>query len=319
MDLRHLTYFLAVAEELNFGRAAERLHISQPPLSRQIMELEEELGVALFERGPKGVKITHAGQYLEKEAVRLLGRVALVKERIGAMRGGGPRLVRVGFVASAMYSFLPDLIGEFNRELRELSFEFVELATKAQAGSLLAGRIDIGFVRSWIDVEGIRFVPIANESLSLVRSAQIAPVDDNGDLEQYASLPFIAFSKEGAPGIAECASEACASAGFSPNTVFTAGQFDSVLRLVAAGLGWSIVPTSALFGSRLDIVSNELLKQPERIIIGSALREDEDDPVVLSLLEIARRQLDSRGRGLHQIKDGEKPQAQLPPSNTRKQ
>ena len=85
MDLRHLNYFLAVAEELNFGRAAERLHISQPPLSRQIMELEEELGVALFERGPKGVKITPAGLYLEKEAARLLGRVALVKERIRAI------------------------------------------------------------------------------------------------------------------------------------------------------------------------------------------------------------------------------------------
>jgi LysR family transcriptional regulator, benzoate and cis,cis-muconate-responsive activator of ben and cat genes len=302
MDLRHLTSFLAVAEELNFGRAAEKLHISQPPLSRQIMDLEEELGVALFERGPKGVKITPAGRYLEKEAVRLLGRVSLIKGRIGKIQDEGTRLVRIGFVASAMYSFLPELIGEFNRELHDLSFEFLELATKAQASSLLAGRIDIGFVRSWIDEEGVRFVPIAEESLSLVRSAGITPVNDAGDLEQYADLPFIAFSKDGAPGIAECAQKACAIAGFTPKTVFTAGQFDSVLRLVAAGLGWSIVPTTALQGSRLGLVSSELLKQPERIIIGAALREDEDDPVVLSLLEIADRHLNSPRRGLHPIK-----------------
>jgi DNA-binding transcriptional LysR family regulator len=303
MDLRHLTYFLAVAEELNFGRAAERLHISQPPLSRQIMELEEELGVALFERGPKGVKITPAGLYLEKEAVRLLGRVALVKDRIGTVQSEGSRVVRIGFVASAMYSFLPELIGELSHELDGLSFDFVELASNAQADSLLQGRIDIGFVRSWIDEEGVRFVPIAEESLSLVRSAVIAPAGDTGELEQYAELPFIAFSKGGAPGIAECANKACAGAGFSPKTVFIAGQFDSVLRLVAAGLGWSIVPTTALHGSRLGLVASELLKQPERIIIGAALREDEDDPVILSLLDIADRHLSSRRRGLRPIKD----------------
>jgi len=305
MDLRHLNYFLAVAEELNFGRAAERLHISQPPLSRQIMELEEELGVALFERGPKGVKITPAGLYLEKEAARVLGRVALVKERIGTIRNEGSRVVRIGFVASAMYSFLPELIGELRGELRSLSFDFVELATRAQADSLLAGRIDIGFVRSWIDEEGVRFVPIAEESLSLVRSAGMAPMDDAGDLERFATLPFIAFSMAAAPGIAECVQRACAGAGFSPKTVFTAGQFDSVLRLVAAGLGWSIVPTTALHGSRLGIVSSELLGQSERIIIGPALREDEDDPVVLSLLEITERHLSSRRRGLRPVQDRE--------------
>ncbi len=301
MDLRHLTSFLAVAEELNFGRAAEKLHISQPPLSRQIMELEEELGVALFDRGPKGAKLTQAGRYLEKEARKLLGRVSLIKTKVGSIQTEKARLIRIGFVASAMYSFLPELIGELTRELHDLSFEFVELATNAQASSLNAGQIDIGFVRSWIEDEGIRFIPIAEESLSLVRAAELAPPGDAGDLKQYAKLPFIAFSKSGAPGIAECAQKACASAGFSPKTVFTAGQFDSVLRLVAAGLGWSIVPSPALHGSRLGVVSNELPNQPERIIIGAALREDEDDPIVLSILDITNRHLTSRLRGFHPI------------------
>lgn len=299
MDLRHLTSFLAVAEELNFGRAAERLHISQPPLSRQIMELEEELGVALFERGPKGVKITPAGQYLEKEAARLLGRIAVVKERIGTIRFGGPRLVRIGFVASAMYSFLPEVIGEFSRELPDMNFEFIELATTAQADSLLAGRIDIGFLRSWIDEEGIRFVPLAEESLSLVSPKAFAPKDEKAGLEHYAGLPFIAFSKVAAPGIAECAQKACARAGFTPKTVFTTGQHDSVLRLVAAGLGWSIVPTTALQGPHHGLVSKELLGLTDRIVIGVALREDEDEPAVLGLLDIVRKHLHIERQGLH--------------------
>jgi DNA-binding transcriptional LysR family regulator len=304
MDLRHLTSFLAVAEELNFGRAAERLHISQPPLSRQIMELEEELGVALFERGPKGVKITAAGRYLEKEASRLLGRVAVIRERIGTIGDEGKRLIRVGFVASAMYSFLPELIAELTLGLPDLSFEFHELATDTQGKALLAGRIDIGFLRSWIDEEGIRFVPIAEESLSLVRSPRVAPDEDAADLAGYAKLPFIAIQKSAAPFIAECAQKACAGAGFSPKVAFTADQFDSVLRLVAAGLGWSIVPTTSLQGNRLDLASSELLKQPERIVIGAALREEEDDPVVLSLLEISERHLSSRREGLRPLRGG---------------
>jgi len=297
MDLRHLRSFLAVAEELNFGHAAEKLHISQPPLSRQIMELEEELGVALFERGAKGVKITSAGRYLEKEASRILGRVSLVKERIGAIKCEGKRLVRIGFVASAMYSFLPELIEEYCRDLHSLTFDFIELATNAQAKALQAGQIDIGFVRSWLDEEGIRFVPIDEESLSLVRAARIAPKNDTGNLGQYADIPFIAFSKAGAPGIAELAVKACARAGFSPVIAFTAGQFDSVLRLVAAGLGWSIVPTLALSGLRLGIVSNELKDLPDRIMIGAALRDDEDDPAVLSLLDVAQKHFASGKEG----------------------
>lgn len=296
MDLRHLNGFLAVAEELNFGRAAERLHISQPPLSRQIMELEEELGVALFVRGPKGVSITPAGRYLEKEAELLLGRVNLVKQRIGTIGSEGIRQVRIGFVASAMYSFLPDLIENYCRDIHSLSFEFVELASNAQAKALLSGQIDIGFVRSWLDEEGIRFVPIAKETLSLVRSARVGPMNEIGELGDYAEEPFIAFSKANAPGIAECALRACQSAGFSPKTVFTAGQFDSVLRLVAAGLGWSIVPTMALSGARLGLVARELADLPDRIIVGAALREDEDDPVIQSLLDIAERHFRERPR-----------------------
>lgn len=301
MDIRHLEHFLAVAEELNFGRAAKRLNISQPPLSKQIKELEEELGVELFKRGPKGVSITPAGTYLAGETLRILGRLKLVRQRIRKIGDEGTRLVRVGFVASAMYSFLPELVAKYQEELPRLVFSFVELPTNAQGSMLLKGEIDIGFVRSWIDEDGIKFKALATESLSLVRSERMTPAEDTGALERYRDLPFIAFSKSGAPGIADQALQACARAGFVPHSIFTAEQFDSVLRLVAAGLGWSIVPTSALSGLRLDLRSNELPGPTDRIEIGVALRADEDDPVLMSLLEIADRHFSAGRKGITPI------------------
>ena len=132
MELRHLVYFRAVAGELNFSRAAGKLNMSQPPLSRQISELECELGVSLFKRGPHGVTLTPAGRYLELEASRLLGRVELLKERIGKVELCASRLVRIGFVSSAMYSFLPDLVASFRVSFPELTFDFIELGTDEQ-------------------------------------------------------------------------------------------------------------------------------------------------------------------------------------------
>jgi DNA-binding transcriptional LysR family regulator len=293
MELRHLRSFLAVAEELNFGRAAERLHISQPPLSRQIKELEEELGVELFVRGPKGVSLTPPGEFLAAEAAKLLGRADGLKERVASMGAREKRRVGIGYVSSAMYSFLPELAGVYGREHPCVAFDLIELPTEAQARALLSGRIDLAFVRSWFVEDGVRFIPLAEESLSLVRPAGPGPFESARNLEDFSSLPFIAFSKEKAPGIADAVERLCAHAGFAPRAVFTAGQFDSVLRLVAAGLGWTIIPSLALSGSRLNLVSTELSSLPERIVVGAALREDEDDPLILSLVDAATRYFNS--------------------------
>jgi Transcriptional regulator len=288
MELRHLAYFRAVAEELNFSRAAERLHISQPPLSRQIGELEDELGVALFRRGPHGVTLTHEGAYLLDESRRLLGRVDSLKERIGNVEISAARLIRIGFVASAMYSFLPDLVGRFHKEFPGLSFEFLELATGEQGKALLSGKIDLGFVRSWIVEDGVRFVSLAEEALSIIYSRSLTASSIPYRIADFRDLPFVSFSGSCAPGMAEYANLVCARDGFAPRTVYSAGQFDSVLRLVSAGLGWAIVPTIALDRQGTDLESLPVKSLEDKIMIGIAIREDDTDRVIAELERITR-------------------------------
>lgn len=287
MELRHLVYFRAVASELNFSRAAKKLNISQPPLSRQIMELEEDLKVTLFKRGPRGLTITPAGRFLAQEVTKLLGRIEIIKERIGKAELWDSRLVRIGFVPSAMYSFLPELIGMFKQTFPALSFEFLELSSSDQREALLSSRIDLGFARAWIVKDGIKFIPLAEESLSLVYSASMINLKKNEGINRFKELPFISFSKTSAPSISHYANMICANAGFSPRVASTSGQLDSVLRLVSAGLGWSIVPTKSLSNFNMKINARELKDLPEMIILGIAIQEGNNDLLVSSLLDIA--------------------------------
>jgi Transcriptional regulator len=289
MDIRQLRYFLSVAEELHFGRAAERIHISQPPLSRQIMDLEEELGVKLFERTPKGVLLTPAGNYLKIEASRLISLSERVRERIGAIGQEATRHIRIGFVGSTLYSFIPELLAFLRGEMPGLAFELQELSSDEQAKALSTGKIDIGFLRSWLREPGIDFSPVTEESLSAVFSRSLPGLQAGAStLEQLEGQPFIAFSKGCAPGIAEVVERICDRNGFAARTIFVANQYDAVLRLVASGLGWSIAPTLAVKNSRLGLESFELTDLPERIVVGVARLEGDCDPTVKALVEIIR-------------------------------
>lgn len=288
MDLRQLSSFMAVAEELHFGRAAERLHISQPPLSRQIMDLEEELEARLFERTPKGVELTPAGAYLKIEASKLLSAATSIQELIRKIGGSGTRRVRIGYVGSAMQSFLPELVGVFRKRLPQLSYEFVEMGSDEQGKALRTGKIDLAFLRSWQRESGIHFISLFEESLFIARARDFpGPEGDCAELASYRELPYIAFSKTCAPGIAERAKGACERAGFVPHAVFTANDFDTALRLIVAGLGWSIIPSLTLRNPPLDVLVSEIAGLPEHIAMGMATRGDEGDRIVHELLEIS--------------------------------
>jgi len=251
------------------------------------MELEQELNVTLFKRGSRGLSITPAGRFLEQEVVKLLGRIEVIKERIGKAELWESRIVRIGFVPSAMYSFLPELIGVIKKAFPDLSFEFLELSSSDQHEALLSSRIDLGFVRAWIVKDGIKFIPLAEESLSVVYSSSLINLKKHESINRLKELPFISFSKTNAPSISYYANMICANAGFSPRVVSTSGQLDSVLRLVSAGLGWSIVPTQSLSNCTIKLNARELKDLPERIIIGIAIQEGDSDLLVSSLLDIA--------------------------------
>jgi DNA-binding transcriptional LysR family regulator len=299
MEIRHLKYFLSVAEELNFGRAAEKMHISQPPLSRQIMDLEEELGAKLFERTSKGVELTPAGRYLRHEAARLVSMSELIKDRVATIGRESSHHIRIAFVGSVLYSFIPELVRFLRNEMPSLSLELKELPSAEQAKALAAGKIDVGFVRSWLSEAGVRFVPVAEEMLSVALGRELPGLAAGAaSLDCLASLPFIAFSDNCAPGLADLAEHICLRAGFTPQTVFVANQYDAVLRFVAAGLGWTIAPTMAVKNSTLesDLVSFELSDLPERIVVGMALRDGEDNPLILELADSVRRYFLQRGK-----------------------
>ena len=152
MELRHLKYFVAVAEELHFGRAAERLHIAQPPLSQQIMNLEEELGVKLFDRSRRTIQMTEAGAYFLKEAQHILSHVEEASETARRIyRGQAGRLV-VGFVGSVVHTFLPEGLRAFRENFPEVELVLQELNTADQIKSLHAKRIDVGFLCAILNV-----------------------------------------------------------------------------------------------------------------------------------------------------------------------
>ena len=157
MELRHLRYYVAVVEEQSFTKAAEKLFIAQPPLSRQIQNLEAELGVQLFERGSRPLKTTEAGQFFYQHAVKLLSNAEEVKamtQRVGLVE----KTVTMGFVGSLLYGLLPKIVYLFRQQQPHLKIELIEMSTKDQIQALKEGRIDVGFGRLRISDPAVRRV-----------------------------------------------------------------------------------------------------------------------------------------------------------------
>ena len=147
MELRHLRYFLAVAREMSFSRAADQLHIAQPPLSRQIHQLEEELGAALFDRTARPLKLTPAGQFFQAQAQLVMDRLAEARTATARIARGQRRWFGIGFVPSTLYGALPEVIRRFRAAQPEVEVGLLELTTVQQIDALKAGRIDVGFGR----------------------------------------------------------------------------------------------------------------------------------------------------------------------------
>lgn len=283
MELRQLRYFIAVAEEMNFHRAARRLHISQPPLSRQIDSLEKELGALLFERRGGGIVLTKAGGLFLEGARRLVADAEILARETGLAGGQGPATLRVGCVGSIMYSFFPELLAYAQPRMGGLRFEIAELSTEDQAEALLSGGLDIGFLRGWAPRPGLRFLPLGEESLSLLYPARLAGKARSGGLAALAEEPFVSGS---APGLSEKIAEACGRAGFSPRKAFECGQFSSIVKLVAAGLGWSIAPAFALRKMSMEGVEQSALE--DSILFGVAHRDGPLPRPVEEFLGLAR-------------------------------
>ena len=289
MDLRHLRYFVTVAEELHFGRAAKRLHMSQPPLSMQIRALEIELGVTLLNRTQRHVALTQAGAALLGEARHILARVeqaVLTTKRAG--RGEIGELA-IGFISVADYNVLPLVLREFRRRFPLVQLRLRESTTDAQIRDLMAGRIDVGFVLPPIGEPALESVPILREPLiaALPEKHPLARKAGKLALEKLKDAPFILFPRANAPGLYDDVVSCCKAAGFSPRVTQEAIQMQTIISLVSAELGVALIPASLTNLQRTGVTYKQLQTDSPLTEIHLAWRLGDDLPALRVFIEVA--------------------------------
>lgn len=252
MNLKRFECFVAVAEELHFGRASVRLNMSQPPLSQQIRALEQELGIKLFERSSRNVRLTPAAQALLPEARALLRGAARAVETARRAHLGRAGTLRVGFVNPAMDGFLSRAVRAFRLECPDVDLVLREMTSAEQLAALRAGPLHLGFVRhGWLDLEGLeswvvrreRYVLALPEGHALSRLGSVC-------LEQLADIPLVMHPRSTQPRLHDAMIAAFQTAGMTPRIVQEAVSKHTTLSLVAAGLGCALVPESTMAWSR---------------------------------------------------------------------
>jgi DNA-binding transcriptional LysR family regulator len=244
VELRHLRYFRAVAEELHFGRAAERLHIAQPPLSQQIRQLERELGVSLFTRSTRRVELTAAGEAYLKRAVAVLDAVDDAGQQARRIAHGVEGHLTIGCVGSATYSVLPCFVRALRDELPHVEISIRgEMLAPAQLDALRAGGIDIALLRPPVDDAAIRVEVLRRDRLIAALPAE-HPLTQR-DLLHVGDLrgeDFIAHAGQGRSVMGGLLAAICADAGFAPRIRHEVSETSTLVTLVAAGLGVAVVP-----------------------------------------------------------------------------
>ncbi|MDF3065661.1 MAG: hypothetical protein K0R38_1262 [Polyangiaceae bacterium] len=288
MDLRHLRYFAAVAEERHFGRAAERLGIAQPPLSKQLQDLESELGYPLFDRSRRPVELTAAGLTLLEHTRSLLESVELAVRETRRAGAGHRGRMSIGYPSSLAYSGLTQLLRAFRERSPDVAIEVRELAPGDQIDALKRGDLDVGFVRGALHEPQLASENIRNEKLVLALPADHRlAIRERISLSAVAREPFVFFPRARGPGFFDLLVSFCRDSGFTPNIVQEAPQID-VLALVAAGFGLSILPESVREQRRADIVLRPLIGSPTtelRLVWRSA----DPSPAVARFIETVRR------------------------------
>jgi len=243
MDLRQLRYFVQLAEKLNFHRAAEALNMSQPPLTVAIRRLEEELGAQLFEREPRGVRLTVAGEAALAPARAALAQAERVREAVRLGAGGESGRLRIGFVGSAVAECLPRVIPHFRQRFPQVEVELEEMATTEIAAAIEARRIDVGLVRLPVmDRANLDIAVIERDHLVVGLPADHPLAARKAiDIADLSNEPFVVISPHSV--LHTVVYILCQQAGFKPRVAQEANQLLTVLSLVQSGLGVALVPS----------------------------------------------------------------------------
>ncbi|HCW0494110.1 TPA: LysR family transcriptional regulator [Pseudomonas aeruginosa] len=300
MELRHLRYFIAVAEELHFGRAAERLGISQPPLSQQIQALEEEIGARLFERTNRRVELTDAGRLFLDESRQVLAQVdkAVLLARRAHLGELGE--LKIGFTSSAPFtSTIPSSIHAFRKAYPDVHLDLQEMSSRQVLKALLEESLQVGVIRPLALPDAVHWVELFREPLVAVLRADhplAAGSEDGLAIAALAEEPFVFFPRSYGTGLYDQVIALTRQAGFSPRIAQEAGEAMTIIGLVSAGLGVSILPAS-FRRTRVDGVVYRTLSDPEATTaVWLVRRQNEGSPLALSFIDLVTREAASLRR-----------------------
>ncbi|MDE1132609.1 MAG: LysR family transcriptional regulator [Ascidiaceihabitans sp.] len=289
MNFKQMTYFVAVAEELHFGRAAERLDMAQPPLSRQIKQIEEELEAMLFNRGRSAITLTQAGERLLERSKSILAQLDDTKLEIRRIGQGAEGRLRIGFVGSATYGILPNIIKSFRAAYPSVNMNLIPLNNAQLHRQLVSRMIDVAFARPALSDSEFVMKKLVEEDLILALPDTL----DTGsrriaDLRRLATHNLILYPEYPRPSYADTVLQACQDAGFEvPNRVFTM-DLHTALSLVAIGEGVCVVPESVGSAPRTGIKFLKIEPEIARTAISINYRLDEQGVHVQNFVKLAQ-------------------------------
>lgn len=289
MEMHQIRYFVAVAEELHFGRAAQRENVSQPPLSHQIKKLEAEMGVLLFQRTKRVVKLSEAGLAFLPAARAILATSKAGRRAAQRAQRGEIGIVTVGFVHSASITYLPTLIGPFRQRFPDVQIQFQELTVSEQITALQNGVIDVGLVRPPILEAGFDSFTVMQEDFCIaVPNGHALAQQQEVTLQDIRNERYVFYPKHRSPAFHEQLMNMCATAGFTPEVGVEANTMYTAIGLVGTGAGIAIVPRSIAVIAIDSVVYLNLIDARERAELCMAYDESKLGATALSLIGFAR-------------------------------
>lgn len=277
MELRHLQSFLILAEELHFGRAAERVGIAQPALSRQIQQLEAEVGVPLFNRTPRSVTLTQAGEELRARVRQHVDGIDLALTACRAMGSGHSGRLKIGFTSNLSYALLPRVLSRLKEIAPDASFDVHEMSTDPQIAALRTGELDLAMVVLPISDGSLMQRHLFKDPLVLVMPTNHPlATRESVSLAQLQEYPFVMCPRYRRTGFQHSILERCADVGFVPNVVQEVEGKTLMYELIARGVGISVVPESSNHGHRAGVTYRPIVDGPKPVEMGAVWRKESD-------------------------------------------
>ena len=290
MELRHLRYFTAVARERSFTRASASLNIAQPPLSRQVQQLEVELGVGLIDRNARPLELTEAGRLVYEQAAQILERVEEMRALARRMQGSSRNVFRVGFVASTLYGKLPDVIRAYRAERPDTELVLSEMTTVEQITALKERRIDVGFGRIPLDDPAITRLLLRNERLIVAMPGEhpLAVREKVPCLRDLAAADLIVYPRAPRPSYADQVLAMFRDRDLRPTRVLEVRELQTALGLVAAGLGLCLVPAAVEGLKRANVTYRPLDEEGVVSPVLMSCRTGDTSPDIAHVLRLVK-------------------------------